>query len=343
MSEWQAYRRVDVARLSQKFPIVLDLLADGRVHFTAVHRLGPSLTEETHRQVLQEAVHKSREQIEEIVARLRPKPPMPSMVRKLPVLNVEQNAEKGGLFETVSSDADAPDSGSSQQETRLADRTGFPSVAEATSAETPRIRKAVVSPLAPELYKIQFTADAETHQVLRQLQELMRHQIPNGDPAEIVKRGLVMLLDHVKQQKFAQVKRPRKQRHEKVVAGGQPDAPAERGLSTERAASVKGEVPVEKARKTSRHIPAEVKRAVWDRDAGRCAFVSKSGRRCSELGRLEYHHVYPFGLGGEATVGNISLRCRTHNAYEGEVIFGEAMRRNGKVNTGGTLTGAGTS
>ena len=53
MSEWQAYRRMDVAKLAQQFPIVLDMLADGLVHFTAVHRLGPSLTEENHREVLQ--------------------------------------------------------------------------------------------------------------------------------------------------------------------------------------------------------------------------------------------------------------------------------------------------
>jgi len=71
MSEWQAYRRVEVARLAQKFPIVLDMLAEGRVHLTAVHRLGPSLTEENHREVLQGAVHKSGEEIGEIVARLR--------------------------------------------------------------------------------------------------------------------------------------------------------------------------------------------------------------------------------------------------------------------------------
>jgi hypothetical protein len=32
----------------------------------------------------------------------------------------------------------------------------------------------------------------------------------------------------------------------------------------------------------SRHIAADVKRAVWIRDAGRCAFLGTSGHRCSE-------------------------------------------------------------
>jgi hypothetical protein len=64
-----------------------------------------------------------------------------------------------------------------------------------------------------------------------------------------------------------------------------------------------------------------VKRAVWQRDGGRCAFVGALGR-CSETGFLEYHHVVPFAAGGEATTRNISLRCRAHNAHEAKMYFG---------------------
>ncbi|MGQ0548287.1 MAG: hypothetical protein ACT4PY_01260, partial [Armatimonadota bacterium] len=39
----------------------------------------------------------------------------------------------------------------------------------------------------------------------------------------------------------------------------------------------------------SRHVPAEVKRAVWSRDGGRCAFVADNGRRCTEEAFLEFH------------------------------------------------------
>jgi hypothetical protein len=64
-----------------------------------------------------------------------------------------------------------------------------------------------------------------------------------------------------------------------------------------------------------------VKRAVWRRDQGRCAFVATSGRRCAERGRLELHHVQPYAAGGEATVANIQLRCRAHNAYESLLFY----------------------
>jgi 5-methylcytosine-specific restriction endonuclease McrA len=63
----------------------------------------------------------------------------------------------------------------------------------------------------------------------------------------------------------------------------------------------------------SRYIPAAVRRAVWARDGGQCAFVAANGRRCPERGFLEFHHVEPYAAGGAATVDNIQLRCRSHN------------------------------
>jgi hypothetical protein len=74
--------------------------------------------------------------------------------------------------------------------------------------------------------------------------------------------------------------------------------------------------------KPSRHVPREVKRAAWRRDAGQCAFVSTTGLRCTERTFLELHHVQPYAKQGPATVANISLRCWRHNQYEAELIFG---------------------
>jgi hypothetical protein len=61
---------------------------------------------------------------------------------------------------------------------------------------------------------------------------------------------------------------------------------------------------------------------VCRRDAGQCAFVSSTGRRCTERTFLEYHHIEPYALQGPATVANISLRCWRHNQYEAVRIFG---------------------
>jgi hypothetical protein len=50
--------------------------------------------------------------------------------------------------------------------------------------------------------------------------------------------------------------------------------------------------------------------------------VALNGRRCTERSYIEYHHVQPHVHQGPATVENISLRCRDHNVYESELIFG---------------------
>ncbi|HEU0092867.1 MAG TPA: HNH endonuclease, partial [Vicinamibacteria bacterium] len=51
-----------------------------------------------------------------------------------------------------------------------------------------------------------------------------------------------------------------------------------------------------------------------------------NGHRCNERRFLEFHHVDPHALGGEASVDKIELRCRRHNDYEGRLYFGERRR-----------------
>jgi 5-methylcytosine-specific restriction endonuclease McrA len=137
---------------------------------------------------------------------------------------------------------------------------------------------------------VQFTVSRETHDKLRRAQDLLRHSIPHGDPAAVFDRALTLLLEHLERTKLAQAKTPR-QVSRPIAAG-------------------------------SRHIPASVRRAVWARDRGRCAFEGTEGR-CSETGFLEFHHVVPFARGGVATVGNIQLRCRAHNQHEAVEEFGD--------------------
>ena len=74
----------------------------------------------------------------------------------------------------------------------------------------------------------------------------------------------------------------------------------------------------------SRHIPATVRRAVWKRDGGQCAFVGAHGRR-RERGFLEFHHVLPYAAGGQAVLENVELRCRAHNVHEAEQSFGDRL------------------
>jgi 5-methylcytosine-specific restriction endonuclease McrA len=76
-----------------------------------------------------------------------------------------------------------------------------------------------------------------------------------------------------------------------------------------------------KAQPRGRYLPVEVRRQVWQRDEGRCAFVSADGRRCGATYKLEFHHVHPFAKGGAATVDNIAVRCAMHNGFHAAMDF----------------------
>ena len=163
-------------------------------------------------------------------------------------------------------------------------RLAAPPVATSSSAPP---RPVVLTPLAPDRYKVQLTVTRATHDKLRRAQDLLRHSIPTGDLAEIVDRAVTLLLADLERAKVAAVEHPRATRSCAVGA---------------------------------RYIPSGVRRAVWKRDGGRCAFLGAEGR-CTERGFLEFHHIRPHATGGASIVENLELRCRAHNLHEAEHYF----------------------
>ncbi len=174
-----------------------------------------------------------------------------------------------------------------------------------TPPVTPPARPAVVRALAPERYEVRFTASAETCAKLRRAQDLLRHAVPNGDTAAIVDRALTLLVADLERKKFAATDRPR---------------------------------PSRRTSGSARKPPAHVKRAASRRDAGRCAFVGTNGRRCETRAFLEFHHVIPYAMGGEATVENIQLRCRAHNGYEAGLFYGQGEHWDGEAESNAART-----
>ena len=286
LSEHAAYGRIEAARAARRFGSILELLADGAVTLTTICLLAPHLTAENHVEVLESARHKSKRDVEHLVAALRPKPAMPSSVRKLPAARVSEGpATRPQAAEPLRLEP-CPEA-----------------VPEPVQAQSRRA--AVVAPIASAQFKVQITMSADTYEKLRRAQDLLRHTIPNGDPAVIFDRALTLLLMSLEKEKT------------KLAAVTRPQAP--------RASA-----------KRSRHIPAPVRREVWKRDDGQCAFLGRDGR-CTERGFLEFHHVIPYALDGPTTAENLQLRCRAHNAYESEQCFGSMWVREGHDGDGWTF------
>jgi len=144
------------------------------------------------------------------------------------------------------------------------------------------LARSVLEPVAEDLFYLKVAIDMETYEELERLKDLLRHQIPSGDPAEIVADAISHRLKDAERRKWARTDAPR----------------STRDLSW------------------TRYIPAYVKREVWQRDGAQCMFIGTDGR-CQERALLEFHHRIPFP-DGPATVANIELRCRAHNNHEAE-------------------------
>lgn len=229
MSEAIAHRRIRAGRTTSRFPSVLGMLARGEMHLTGVHQLASHLTEENHLEVLARAKHMSTREIENLVAELAPKPDVPSSIRSLPRRRASMplpEVEASGTPASPASGAGTSDASKPKNE--------------------PKARPV---PLSPRRYKLQVTIGQETRDKLDELQGLLSHRIPDGDPAKILDRALDALLKEAKKKKAALTDKPRQSS--------------------------------KKTKKKNRGIPARVRREVFERDEGRCVFVDARGRRCA--------------------------------------------------------------
>ena len=236
---------------------------------------------EDHEQMLSAAAFKSKSEIKELLARRFPRPDVATAIRKLP----ESRAVCAPVAKDGGPGDRAVEAGRREKE---ADDPVPPAATQPAAPSGSPPRRPLIEPLAESRYLIKFTASAAMLAKLRHAQDLLRHAVPGGDAAQIFDRALTALIKDLEKQKFAATDRPRASR-------GSKDA--------------------------SRDVPAAVKRAVWLRDGGQCAFAGHGGHRCEERGFLEFHHLSPYAASGEATVENIALRCHAHNQYESDLFF----------------------
>jgi 5-methylcytosine-specific restriction endonuclease McrA len=310
LSEAEAYLRIAAARASREHPVLLEMLADGRLHLTAIAKLAPHLTPANREALLKRATHKSKREIEELVAELVPRPDAPAVMRKLPERGVVEAApaRPGGP------NGATPNRGLLLDGDATADLELRPDgVARLCAFARPR--PPVVEPLAPARYKVQFTASVELRDKLERLQSLMRSSVPDGDLAAIIEEAVTEKLERLEARRFARAKASRK-----ALSPRHTSAPQ----SEPSPGADQDSPPVKSGSPVTRHVPAAVKRAVYERDGGRCRYVDQQGRRCTARQGLEFHHRRPFGHGGDHSVENIALACHAHNCYLAEVDYGRA-------------------
>jgi hypothetical protein len=295
-SEAAAYSRITAARAARRFPILFTLLADGDVTLTTVSLLAAHLTDDNHEALLDAARHKRKRDVEHQVAGLYPQPDISATVRRVSpgCAGAQTQAADPSLTRQSVALAGQPQIPPSTIAAFVPPPTAAPASPQTRAISGPLLpepaRRSIVAPLGGDRYLLKVTVSADARRHLDRARDLLRHTIPTGDAAAIIEKALTVLVDQLERTKFAATPRPRK-------------------------------APTIGAR--GRHIPSAVKRAVWARDEGRCAFTGSDGR-CPKTGFLEFHHVEPFAAGGPADIDNLQLRCRAHNQHEADRYFRHA-------------------
>jgi hypothetical protein len=292
LSEGEAYLRITAARASRKHPELLSMLRDGRLHLSSIERLAPHITTTNKHDLLKRATHKTKKQVELILAELAPKPDIPTSVRRLP-----KPRTVPGPAPQLRPDGVARASELRPDEARQATPSHDATLVPPAPKPVP-YKPAVIEPLAPARFKVQFTASAELHDKLDRLRDLMRSSVPAGDLAQLIEVAVTEKLERLEARRYGKTAKPRKTVKQADTAP------------------------------TTRHIPAPIRRVVHERDGGRCRFVDEGGRRCEARLNLEFHHDHAYGRGGDHSAANVMLLCSSHNQYLADLEYGkDAMNR----------------
>ena len=247
------------------------------------------------------AALKSKSEIERILADRFPRPDVPTRLQAIPSSAGQSTGQSKGLPSPVTVNFEPPAPGP------VAAAPG--TVEPALGRMEPPVARPRVAPLAPQRFSLQLTMSQRMHDKLRHAQALLSHRVPAGDVAAVLELVLDTAIEQLEKRKFAATSRPR---------DGQK-------LSTAN----------------GRHVPALVRRAVWQRDGGQCTFVSEAGQRCPARTLLEFDHVRELARGGSATISGMRLRCRAYNQYGAERTFGTEFmaRKRGEARCTGTAAG----
>jgi 5-methylcytosine-specific restriction endonuclease McrA len=295
LSESEAFHRLTAARVARRFPVIFAMIERREIHLTAVCLLRDYLTPENHLELLAEASHKTKFQVQESLARHFPRPDVVSRIRKLPSLI-----------------ANAPTSLVDRERTTVTLPSACVTTTTPTTSTTPAsavphldvapiaAARASIEPTSEARYRIQLNASAALKEKLELFKALVSHSVPNGDIAAVLERALDLALEQAEKQRFAETARPRSLRSQTV-----------KHTSVHRRHGEHRE-----------HIPNAVQREVAARDGLRCTYVSDAGCRCTARAFLQVHHEHPWACGGAATTENLRLLCASHNRLLAERDFG---------------------
>jgi hypothetical protein len=328
LSRSAAYYRKSAAALLQDFPEVIEPLRDGRLCLSTVGELAKVLTAENRDVVMPRFFGLGAREAQELVAELQPRE-VPSTRMVVTSVLDQPAASPAGIAQPLLALASAPPF---EAHPNMVPPSRIPTSGLANGGGDHRVtRRDEIVPLTADVRRVHFNVGTQVVRKLEAAREGLSHAIPCATMEQVLEAALDLLLE--KQAKArGQVKRPRTTLPDaspRVAATG---AAPEEQRNTPPLALTPMDPPPPRRAGPRGAIPAAVKRAVWQRDAGRCSWPLDVGGTCGSTHRLEFDHVVPWADWGGETEANLRLVCAAHNRLAARRAFGErTMARYGGV------------
>jgi hypothetical protein len=304
LSRSAAFYRKTAAELVQGHPEVLEHLRSGELCLTSIAELAKVLTRENRAEILPRFFTLSAREAKEVTAALLPAeaPPLRDVVTVVqppaPMLRGPRPTEAATVAELPLSSGSAPNLAHAN--------TGVPGVASAPALAAPPAHATGfdIEPLTADLRRLHITVSKRLLDKIDAARDALSHSQPGASRDEVIEAGLDLVLERTAKRRGL-VKNPRK------TAEATATARARSGRQARGARS-------------GRYVPAQVRRAMWERDEGKCQWTMEDGGVCGSTHQVELDHVTSYAKGGRITSAEDGrLLCRPHNDRHARQEFGD--------------------
>jgi len=305
LSKGAAYYRKTAAELVQRYPEILEALREGKLCLTSIVELSKVIAPENRAEVLPRYFHLSKREAKEVTAEILPvaAPPLRTVVTSLP-------AEDGPPLPLAASFVPAVEAARASVPVHPANlvhaNATIPGGVHAPSSSRPQPPK--VEPLTADLSRIHVTVSRRLLAKLAAAKDALSHSHPGASEETIIEVGLDLINErHARRRGL--VKNPRKRA----------PAPAE--------SSPPMKEPADPAKDPGRYVAAEVRRAIWVRDQGKCQWPIEGGGICGATCRAELDHASkPFAKGGRIIKPEDGrVLCDFHQDVSARKEFGDDL------------------
>jgi 5-methylcytosine-specific restriction endonuclease McrA len=297
-SESAAGRRIQAARCSRRYPIVLEMLAKNELNLTIISQIERELTDENYTSILERVKGRSYREVEKVACELRPPLKFKDRVRPVCV----------AVKATPASNEDARGAAC------IVKKMLVQFLADETLVDKLEEVKALLSAGNPnasfaDIVEVLVNEYLERHSPVAR-QERREKKARSAEHGDAGTRACAPPAGGDARKGVNGPDSRRRECEDPSTSHQAPMAARELGSHTP------------KAQATSRHVPKALRDYIFARDGACCSFRSADGTRCTATHGLQIDHIKPFANGGESDLRNLRLLCAAHNRRAAEKTMG---------------------